>query len=356
MDEENPFRDDSRFSHGCGVRTYTGRDLHMRITGWLAALALMVGSPALLLAQRVAAPTGVSVACTNAQFTVSWNNMANVGLYTVNQREGTTVRTMASQPASPYTTSPCPTPGTAYEYQVVSIGKGAKNTAASAWVAYTVPIPVPTTTGTVIPLDPTAPRTPPTVVPVGPTSLTAGSTIPGQINLGWREVANATGYRVTRSSDAPQSEAQIAQYASTDQLAEGGFWYHKDAPVDERWTFTYKVYALFGTTVSTPSPPASAKSIAVIQPTGLKYGVTILPGAAPGMVTVTLSWTGVPNVDRYIITGIAFTGGAFAYTKSTSYTLNNVPASHTYPVCVGAIYPFDVQNQSTAPCIDVKLQ
>jgi hypothetical protein len=339
-----------------GFRSYTRRDLYMRMTWRFVALALTVGYPALLPAQKVAAPTGVSVGCNNTTFTVSWNNMANVGQYTVNQREGTTVRTLGTVPASPFTMSPCPTAGTAYEYQVVSIGKGAKNTAGSPWVAYTVPIPPPTTTGTVIPLDPTAPRPRPTVVPAGPTSLTAGSTIPGQINLGWREVANATGYRVTRSSDAPQPEAQIAQYASTDQLAEGGFWYHKDAPVDDRWTFTYKVYALFGTTVSTPSPPASAKSIAVIQPTGLKYGVTILPGAAPGMVTVTLSWTGVPNVDRYIITGIAFTGGAFAYTKSTSYTLNNVPASHTYPVCVGAIYPFDVQDQSTAPCIDVKLQ
>jgi len=328
----------------------------MRIARWFVALALTAGSPTLVVAQRVAAPTGVSVACNSNTLTVTWNNMANVNQYQVNQREGTTVKTLGSVPASPFTMTPCPTAGTAYEYQVVSIGKGAKNTAASTWVAYTVPVPVPTATGGVIPLDPTAPRTRPTVIPAGPTSLTAGSTIPGQINLGWREVANATAYRVTRSSDAPQPEQQIAQYASTDQLAEGGQWYHKDAPVDERWTFTYKVYALFGTTVSTPSPQASAKSIAVIQPTGLKYGVTILPGAAPGMVTVTLSWTGVPNVDRYIITGLGFTGGTYAYTKSTSYAVNNVPASHTYPICVGAIYPYDIQDQSTAPCIDVKLQ
>ena len=332
----------------------------MRMTWRFVALALTVGSPAGVVAQKVAAPTGVSVACSNTTFTVSWNNMANVGQYQVNQREGTTVKTLGSVPASPFTMSPCPTGGTAYDYQVVSIGKGPKNMAASPWVPYTVPAEVPVASGAPrtggIPLDPTVPRTPPTVIPAGPTSLTAGSTIPGQINLGWREVANATAYRVTRSSDAPQPEQQIAQYASTDQLAEGGQWYHKDAPVDDRWTFTYKVYALFGTTVSTPSPQASAKSIAVIQPTGLKYGVTIAPGAAPGLVTVTLSWTGVPNVDRYIITGIGFTGGAFAYTKSTSYVLNNVPASHTYPVCVGAIYPYDVQDQHTAPCIDVKLQ
>jgi len=31
-------------------------------------------------------------------------------------------------------------------------------------------------------------------------------------------------------------------------------------------------------------------------------------------------------------------------------------SGHTYPVCVGAIYPYDIQDQSTAPCIDIKLQ
>ena len=328
----------------------------MRISGWLVALALPAGSPALLLAQRVAAPTGVSASCTNTTFTVSWNNMANVGQYQVNQREGTTVKTLGSVPASPYTTSPCPTAGTAYEYQVVSVGKGAKNTAASAWIAYTVPLPAPTTTGTVIPLDPTAPRPTPTIVPAGPTSLTAGSSIPGQIQLGWREVANATGYRVTRSSTAPQPETKLIDYTSTSQLAEGGFWYHTDAPVDDRWTFTYKVYALFGSTVSTPSPAASAKSMTVVQPTGLKYAVTIVPGAAPGRVTVTLSWNAVPNVDRYHLTGLGFTGGADADTKSTSFSVPNVLAGRTYSgVCVSSIYPFDAQDQSTASCIDIKL-
>ena len=324
-----------------------------RIKRCSLALALMAASPALLWAQRVAAPTGVAVTSNATALTVSWNNMANVVSYAVNQRSPQ--QALGNVASSPYSGA-LPQAGVAYEYQVVSVGKGKNNTAASGWVPYTVPLSTTPISPGVIVLEPRPPAGTITPMPAGPTSLTASSTIPGQINLGWREVANATAYRVTRSSDAPQPEQQIAQYASTDQLAEGGQWYHKDAPVDDRWTFTYKVYALFGTTVSTPSPQASAKSIAVIQPTGLKYSVTILPGAAPGLVTVTISWTGVPNVDRYIITGLGFTGGAYAYTKSTSYTLNNVPAGHTYPVCVGAIYPFDVQDQSTAPCIDIKLQ
>jgi hypothetical protein len=191
-----------------------------------------------------------------------------------------------------------------------------------------------------------------TVVPAGPTSLNAGSNIPGQIWLTWKEVLNATAYRVTRSSTAPEPEAKVAEYSNTSQLAEGGIWSHNDAPVDLRWTYSYKVYALFGTTVSTPSPVASAKSIAVIQPTGLRYGVTLTP--TPGRVNVTLSWSAVPNVALYAITGIP--GYSVLTVTTSSYTLSNVMAGGTYHVCVGAVYPYSIGEPGTAPCIDVKLQ
>jgi hypothetical protein len=234
------------------------------------------------------------------------------------------------------------------------VGKGKNNTAGSAWVPYTVPLSTTTVSPGVIVTEPKPTTGTITPVPVGPSSLTAGSGIPGQIQLTWKEVANASGYRVTRSSTAPEPEAKIAEYASTSQLAEGGLWSHTDAPVDLRWTYSYKVYALFGTTVSTPSPVASAQSIAVVQPTGLKYGVTLTPTA--GRVNVTLSWNAVPNAVNYVITGTAFIGMATITVTGTSYTLNNVPASHTYPVCVGAIYPYSIGDPSTAPCIDIKLQ
>jgi hypothetical protein len=330
----------------------------MRIARWFVALALAAGSPALVAAQKVAAPTGVSVACNASTFTVSWNNMANVGQYQVNQREGTTVRTLGSKPASPFTMSPCPTAGTAYEYQVVSIGKGAKNTAASPWIAYTVPVAMPTATGPVptggIPLDPTKPVSPSTI-PAGPTSLTASSSIPGQINLGWREVANATAYRVTRSSNVPEAEQQIAQYTSTSQLAEGGFWYHKDAPVDIIPTYSYKVYALFGTTVSTPSPTALAASAPFYQPTGLKYTVAVSTTKI-GTLNVTLSWNAVTNAEKYAITGTSPFGQASVVTPATSYVFPNVPPKTTVTgVCVSTIYPYGVGLDQNKPCIDIKL-
>lgn len=313
-------------------------------------VALAAVSPALLPAQRVAAPTGVTVTSNATTLTVSWNNMANVGSYTVNRRSPE--QALASGiTASPYVGA-LPQAGVAYEYQVVSVGKGRNNTAASGWVGYTVPTSS-TSTGVII-MEPRPITGTITVVPAGPTSLNAGSNIPGQIFLTWKEVANATAYRVTRSSTAPEPEARIAEYSNTSQLAEGGMWYHTDAPVDLRWTYSYKVYALFGTTVSTPSPVASAKSVAVIQPTGLRYGVTLTP--TPGRVNVTLSWSGVPNVAMYVITGTDFMGMPTITVTGSSYTLNNVLAGRTYPVCVGAVYPYSIGDPATAPCIDIKLQ
>ena len=321
------------------------------------AVTLAAGIPAMLPAQRVAAPTGVTVTSNATALIVSWNNMANVVSYTVNRRspEGPLMAGVASSPYS----GALPAAGVSYEYQVVSIGKGRNNTAASGWVGYTVPSAATSTAITpgVIVMEPRPVTGTVTVIPAGPTSLTAGSAIPGQIGLTWKEVANASGYRVTRSSTAPEAEAKIAEYASTSQLAEGGMWYHTDAPVDLRWTYSYKVYALFGTTVSTPSPVATAKSIAVIQPTGLRYSVALIPNA-PGRVNVTLSWsnTGIPTGATYVITGADIAGMPTITTSNTSYTLNNLLAGVTFRVCVGAVYPYSIGDPATAPCIDVKLQ
>jgi fibronectin type 3 domain-containing protein len=323
----------------------------MKRTRWLyLALAVAAGSPQLASAQRVAAPTGVTVTSNATNLIVSWNNMANVVSYTVNRRSPQ--QALGTAAASPYT-GQLPQAGTAYEYQVVSVGKGNKNTAASQWVAYTVPLSTATTSPGVIVLEPRPTTGTVTVIPAGPTQLTARSGIPGQIQLIWNEVANATGYRVTRSSNAPEAEAKLIEYPSTSQLAEGGFWYHTDGLVDLRWTYSYKVYALFNAVTSTPSPVATAKSIAVIQPTGLKYAISLTP--TPGRVNITLSWNAVANVAHYVITGTEFTGMGTITTTATSYTLNNVMAGPTYRVCVGAIYPNSIGDPATAPCIDVKL-
>jgi hypothetical protein len=300
--------------------------------------------PALLPAQgrRVAAPTGVAVTSDAAALTVSWNNMTNAVSYVVNRRSPE--QALATVASSPYSGT-LPQPGVSYEYQVVSVGQGKNNTAASPWVGYTVPNS--TSSGTVV-TEPRPPRGPVTPIPAGPSSLSAASAIPGQIQLRWNEVANATGYRVMRSSNAPEPEAKLIELPSGSQS-------HTDAPVDLRFTYTYKVLALFGGGVSTPSPVATAQSMPVVHPTGLKYAVALTP--TPGRVNVTLSWNGVPNATLYSIFGPAaeVSGTATINTPGTSYTLPNVPAGRTYRACVGAIYPFSIGDPDTAPCIDVKL-
>jgi hypothetical protein len=323
-----------------------------RIKWCSLALALAAASPTLLPAQakKVAAPTGVAVTSDASSLTVSWNNMANAVSYVVNRRSPQ--QALATVPASPYAGG-LPQAGVFYEYQVVSVGQGKNNTAASPWVGYTVPNS--TTTGVII-TEPRPPRGTITPIPAGPSALTAASGIPGQIQLTWKEVAGASGYRVMRSSTAPEVEAKIAEYSSTSQLAEGGMWYHTDAPVDLRWTYSYKAYALFGTTLSTPSPVATTQSMPVVHPSGLRYGVTLTQ--TPGRVNVTLSWTGVPNVATYVIFGpaVEITGSNRLTTTATSYTLNNILAGGTYRACVAAVYPYSIGDPDTAPCIDVQLK
>ena len=94
----------------------------------------------------------------------------------------------------------------------------------------------------------------------------------------------------------------------------------------------------------------------MIQPTGLKYGVALTP--TPGKVNVTLSWTGVPNVANYIITGASIIGMPTITVpgSATSYVLSNITAGVTFRVCVGAVYPYSIGDPGSAPCVDVKLQ
>lgn len=334
----------------------------LRATTVLAALVVAAG---VLRAQgtKVTAPTGVAVTSSAYALTVSWVNVANAVSYQVNRREGTVVTTLASAAGSPWS-GPLPTAGKQYEYQVVSIGNGGNNTAASLWIAHTVPVPVTTSTGVIV----TEPRPgmggaiTPTVIPAGPTWATAGSTKPGQIVVYWREVAGAARYRIVRSSDAPAPEAMVTEQGLgglSEFLRAGDLIQWVNAPVDLKLSFTYKVLALFptatgGYTVSTPSPAAIARSVPVVQPTGLKYVVTLVN--RPGRVNVTLSWNAVPDAVGYAVTGGELLGvPEFAVTE-TSTILKNVPAGRTARMCVGSQFTPDVQDPSTASCIDVRLQ
>lgn len=333
----------------------------IRGTVVLAAAVLAAGSLQAQGGKKVAAPTGVTVTSNATTLTVSWTNVANAGSYKVNRREGTTVTALGTVAGTPWT-GPLP-PAGPYEFQVVSIGSGQRNTAASAWVAYTVPMATPTTTTGVIVTEP-RPTTGGTItpyVPAGPAWLTAASSIPGEIALVWKEVAGAARYRIVRSSDAPEPESTVNEQAASGFWSEGGMFNWTNAPVDERWTFTYKVFALFpnstgGYVASTASPAATARSAAVVQPTGLKYAVALT--GVPGRVNVTLSWNAVPNAARYGIKNTAaLVGQDPILVSGTSYVFPNILAGGTYqpPPCVWTIYAH-AQDESTATCLDLQLR
>jgi hypothetical protein len=324
--------------------------------------AILAASSLPAQGRKVAAPVGVAITSNTAALAVSWTNVANAVSYQVNRRERTVLTTHGTVQGSPYS-GPLPPAGTPYEYQVVSIGGGRNNSAPSAWVPYTVPVSMPTTTtpGVIVtePRPSTGGTITPTIVPPGPTSATAGSTIPGQIIVSWTDVAGATRYRIVRSSNAPEPEATVTEQANSNFWSEGGLFNWTNAPVDLRWTYTYKIFALLpnptgGYTVSTASPAATARSVAVVQPSGLRYAVALT--SLPGRVNVTLSWSAVPNAAKYVITGTDAIGMSSIVVTGTSQVLSNVPASNTYRVCVGAVFPYDIGDPSTAPCIDVRLQ
>lgn len=195
---------------------------------------------------------------------------------------------------------------------------------------------------------------PPAVLQSGPASLSAGSTVTGQIWLSFPWVRNAQKYRVTRSSDAPEPEQTLYEGdANAFGLdAPAGAFHH--APVSPEYIYSYRVYAIFigpvGTTVSTPSPTASARSAPFEHPAGLKSSVQTSP--TPGMTNLALTWGAVPNVEKYRLT---VEGRSVPYeTSSTSLVISSVPAGRTYRVCVGTVYPYNISRDASAPCITVK--
>ncbi len=300
----------------------------------------------------VDAPTGIAISYTETSLTITWAAASGAARYGVLRRQGT-VQEQLGQVSTPSFTGPLPTRGVAYEYQIVSIGRIAQ--AASDWIAYTVPgiavvlMPPPAGTGTII-TEP-RPRGTPTIVLAGPASLSAVSTIPGQIKLSWPSVPNASGYRVTRSSDQPSAEADLIHLAPTTS--------YTNAPVEFGRTFTYKVYALFGTgtstVVSTPSPAASTASIAIGQPVELRL-YRVDPAPTAGFVNATYTWNAgaLAGVEKFIVW--LGTGQVLGYPTTITFLHANVAAGQAYTVCVAAIYPFGIRDEKAAKCTPIKIE
>ena len=165
--------------------------------------------------------------------------------------------------------------------------------------------------------------------PAAPATLTATAVSASQVDLAWSAVADATGYRVERSTDG-------ATWASLAQLA-GGVTSHSDTGLASGTTYRYRVVATNAGGESPPSPvastttPAAGDLTAPTAPTGLK--------AALAKRKVNLSWSSSTDAGGSGLAGYrvwratAGSSGPFspiATTTTASYSDTSVTSKVTY--------------------------
>jgi Domain of unknown function (DUF4082)/Fibronectin type III domain len=165
--------------------------------------------------------------------------------------------------------------------------------------------------------------------PAAPATLTATAVSASQVDLSWSAAADATGYRVERSTDG-------ATWASLAQLA-GGVTSHSDTGLASGTTYHYRVVATNAGGESPPSPVASATTPATgdltapTAPTGLK--------ATSAKRKVNLSWVSSTDAGGSGLAGYrvsratAGSSGPFspiATTTTASYSDTTVTSKVSY--------------------------
>ena len=281
---------------------------------------------------------------------LSWQPVLKAVAYELERCEGSGLTTcnMKTHPriasGQPLQVQDTLTTSGTYLYRVTAYASNqlpiAQNQVAYQYTAPLTAVLMPPPTGTITP------------IPAGPAQLTAASAVPGSIRLSWTPVPNAIGFHVIRSNSGGETNHESGP---TGLDAYGNLLTTMtDGPIDFRWTYSYQVYARFksgtGETQSAPSPVASAKSIPFVQVSGLTY--PMVPSTrSPGDLNVTVRWSAVPDVLTYQVwdeTMALLASGTY-----TAYTSQEVPTHRTLTVCVGAVYPFNVTQHKTAPCIQI---
>jgi len=282
---------------------------------------------------------------------VTWQPVTRASAYEVERCEGTGLTTCAMK-TTPRITAGQPlelrdnlSASGLYLYRVTAYGSNQLPMAqGQVGYYYTAPptaVLMPPPTGTITPM------------PAGPAQVTAASPVPAQIHLSWSTVPNAIGFLIFRSNSGGEVDRKLPQ---TGFDAYGNLLLrYIDAPVDFRWTYSYKVYARFqsGTNeiLSAAGPVASAKSLPFVQVSGLSY--TIVPSIqSPGKVDVTLRWNAVPDVEKYIVWDKTY-NQLLGSPTSNVYVERSAPTKWTFTACVGAQYPYNVRQYNTEPCIDI---
>jgi lysophospholipase L1-like esterase len=184
-----------------------------------------------------------------------------------------------------------------------------------------------------------------TTPPAAPATLTATAVSASQVDLSWSAVADATGYRVERSTDG-------ASWASLAETA-GGVTSHSDTGLASGTTYHYRVVATNAGGESPPSPvatattPAAGDLTAPTAPTGLK--------AASAKRKVNLSWASSTDAGGSGLAGYrvsratAGSSGPFspiATTTTASYSDTTVTSKVTYWYWVTA---FDGAGNESQP-------
>jgi hypothetical protein len=332
------------------------------MSGLLTALllgAVTTQAPAQRASNKnnVAAPTGIAFSYTATELTITWSPVAGALRYDLSRRAYNSVPEQLGHSDINNFRMVLPTRGVPYEYQVTAVGRISYTP--SAWVPYTVPLETTTTTMTAVLVEPVTTGTA-MVTPAGPAELHAISLIPGEVKLDWPLVTNAVGYKVLRSSSGGEVDRELPTPNGVPGSQYWAYWYI-DAPVDFRWTYSYKVYAyvMSGSNQiqSAPSPAASANSLPFVQVSGLTY--TLTPSTKTlGRLDVSISWNAVKDAEKYIVSDETWAAPKEFIPASgattMSYTQPGVPTGYTFRVCVAAVYPYHVRQDSTAPCIDIK--
>jgi hypothetical protein len=81
---------------------------------------------------------------------------------------------------------------------------------------------------------------------------------------------------------------------------------------------------------------------------------TLVPSIQnPGRVNLTLRWNAVNDVEKYIVWDKTY-GQLLGSVPGAVYVERSLPTKWSFTACVGAQYPYNVRQQQTEPCIEIK--
>jgi lysophospholipase L1-like esterase/fibronectin type 3 domain-containing protein len=183
--------------------------------------------------------------------------------------------------------------------------------------------------------------------PGGPAGVTATAVSTSRIDVSWDPVANATGYRIERSSNA-------ADWSTLGSVA-GNVTSYSDTGLAPATTYYYRVFALANGIESPPSGTASATT------------QNVSPPAAPASVTATaisstqinVAWSSVAEATGYRVErstdGTSWAPVATTSDSVTAYNDTGLQAASTYSYRVvatnagGDSSPSGVATATTQP-------